>query len=422
MTEDGLLAPYRVLDLTNEKGYLCGRLLAELGADVIKVEPPGGDSGRRIGPFYRDVPNPEHSLFFWAYNLNKRGITLNLESMDGRELFRRLVAKADFVLESFPPGYLDSLGLGYAHLSEVNPGIVLTSISAFGQTGPYKDYKATDIVGVAMGAIMGITGDPDRPPVRVSAPQGWLLAGAQAFNGSMVALYHRALSGEGQHVDVSMQQSVILTLLITTGYPQPEFGGATVKRSGARRTRGSLLVRQVYPCKDGYISLLPLGGKSAEKSMRGLLKLLDEAGMAPERMKTRDWSKWDVATLSKLGTGGQAELDKDDAVFTQFFQTKTVQELYDAAVKHGIFIAPVSTSADLLVDPQLQARGFWVEVDHPELGITVTYPGSSAQGTWKQAKVRRRPPRIGEHNLEVYRDLLELSGEQIVAMRQTGVI
>src|SRR3990170_3305135 len=165
---EGMLSPYRVLDLTDEKGLLCGKILGDLGADVIKIERPGGDPARRIGPFYHDEPHPEKSLFWFAFNTSKRGITLNIETADGQEIFKRLVQTADFVIETFPPGYLAKLGLGYSDLEKINPGIILVSITPFGQTGPYKDWKGADIVAWATGGDMAPWGEPDRPPIRIS--------------------------------------------------------------------------------------------------------------------------------------------------------------------------------------------------------------------------------------------------------------
>src|SRR3989338_8654583 len=183
----GMLSPYRVLDLTDEKGLLCGKLLGDLGADVIKVERPGGDPARKIGPFYHDEADPEKSLFWFAFNTSKRGITLDIESAAGQATFKKLVETADFVIESFPPGYLDKLGLGYSALEKVNPGVIMVSITPFGQTGPYKDYKAPDIVAWAMGGVMYPWGDADRPPVHISHhSQAYLHAAGQAVVGALI--------------------------------------------------------------------------------------------------------------------------------------------------------------------------------------------------------------------------------------------
>ena len=198
-----LLSPYRVLDLTDERGLLCGKILADLGADVVQVESPGGSPARNLGPFYQDDVDPEKSLFWWAYAANKRGITLNLDTNNGVTLFRRLVKEAHFVIESFPPGYLAGLGLGYQELEAINPGLVMVSISPFGQDGPYSHYQATDIVGMALGGFMALTGDSDRAPLRVGFPHFYHHGAAAGAAGAMLAHTHRAVTGQGQHVDVS---------------------------------------------------------------------------------------------------------------------------------------------------------------------------------------------------------------------------
>ena len=168
--EEALLGCYRALDLTDEKGFLCGRLLGDMGVDVIKVEQPGGDPARNIGPFYHNIPHAEKSLNWFVFNANKRGITLNLETADGQDIFKRLVGTTDFVIESFPPGYMDGLGLSYTALSEINPGVIIASITPFGQDGPYKDYKTSDLVSMAMSGLVYNSGDPDRPPVSCTVP------------------------------------------------------------------------------------------------------------------------------------------------------------------------------------------------------------------------------------------------------------
>ena len=282
------LEGYRVLDLTDETGHLCGKLLGDMGADVIKIEPPGGDSGRNRGPFYRDIPDPEKSLQWFYTGLNKRGITLNLETPDGIALFKRLAETADFVIESFEPGYMDSLGLGYKELERIRPSIIMTSITPFGQEGPYAHYKATDLVGVSMGGMARLFGDLDGPPTRISAPQFYFFGSTHGAVGSMVAHYHRELTGEGQHVDVSCQQAVALAIRISaetwdlvkvnsrgmgpnTIVPRPD-------------PPGPLYVPIIKPCKDGYVVSMLAGGSQAGfvKSKRALVTLANREGMALE--------------------------------------------------------------------------------------------------------------------------------------------
>ena len=204
---ESALEPYRVLDLADEKGLLAGKIFADLGADVIKVEPPEGDSARRIGPFYKDEPELGNSLFWMAYNSGKRGITLDIHKEGDRELLKQLVKKADFLIESFPPGYLTELGLDYPVLEGINPGLIMASITPFGQTGPRAHWKGPDMIPWAMGGYMWMTGEPGLAPLRIShPPQAYLHVSAMAVVGSLMALHYRALTGKGQHVDVSAQQ------------------------------------------------------------------------------------------------------------------------------------------------------------------------------------------------------------------------
>ena len=214
-----MLGCYRVLDLTSEKGFLCGRALGDFGADVIKIERPGGEPGRNIGPFYRDIPDSEKSLYWYAFNANKRSITLDIETSDGREIFKRLVKSADVVIESFAPGYMDKIGLGYNVLSEINPGIILTSVSGFGQKGPYRDYNDRDLAVWALSGYMYITGEPDRPPLAPSYPHAHLIGAMNGAVGTMVALCHRRLTGKGQQVDASSHQGLVFAISVETKLP-----------------------------------------------------------------------------------------------------------------------------------------------------------------------------------------------------------
>ena len=192
---NSVMSGFRALDLTDAKGFLCGKILADLGVDMIKIEKPGGDPSRNKPPFYHDIPDPEKSLYWFAYNTNKRGITLDLECDEGQNMFKKLAEKADFVIESFPPGYLAKLGLDYKRLAEINPGIIMTSITDFGQTGPYSNYKGSDLVVQALGLMLSQIGDPDRAPLRISVPQTYMFACAEAAEGTMMAHYYRGSDG-----------------------------------------------------------------------------------------------------------------------------------------------------------------------------------------------------------------------------------
>ena len=414
-----LLSPYRVLDLTDHRGLLCGKILADLGADVIQIEPAGGSPARQIGPFYQDEVEPEKSLFWWAYAANKRGITLDIESAAGQELLFKLIKDSDFLIESFSPGYLDGLGLGHAALTEVNPGLVMVSISPFGKDGPYSQYKATDIVGTAMGGFMWLTGDADRPPVRVSFPHFYLHGSAAGATGAMLAHTHRALTGQGQHVDVSCQQAVARTLAHAPQHWDVE--GNILQRMGVyRQTAGDSSVRTSWPCKDGYINYSPGGGGAGvAASTRALLAWMADEGLGDEFLNSVNWEE--------LGYGQMRGEIMDKAVdpLMRFFATHTRAELVAGSVEKRILLFPVSTQEDILAHPQLAARDYFQELEHPELGITATYPGLFIQEKDRdeqRLKIRRRPPLIGEHNREIYQDELGVSDGDLDELRSGGVI
>jgi crotonobetainyl-CoA:carnitine CoA-transferase CaiB-like acyl-CoA transferase len=411
-----MLSPYRVLDLTDETGPLCGKLLGDLRADVIKIETPGGDSSRRLGPFFQDDPHPEKSLFWFAFNTNKRGITLDIETRDGSAIFRKLVGTADVVVESFTPGTMDKLNLAYTDLKEINPRIIVTSITPFGQTGPYRDYKGEDIVCWALGGKLILTGDPDRAPVRIShVPHTWLHGSADAALGTAMALYRRSISGEGQHLDVSIQESVekvgYLSHLMWSLHQREAPRGPFITTPPM-----DTVTHFVWPCKDGYVLFYPFSGSMGPVATRPVVEFMDSEGMSDDFIMNLDWGAID------WGQTPQEEADRIAEYFTRFFKTKTKHELFDEAVKRGILIQPVYTAKDILEHPQLNARGYWQGIEHPELGQSLTYPGAFIKASETTCEIRRRAPLIGEHNIEIYRDELGLSEEQLTVFKQAGVI
>lgn len=418
---ESLLGRYRVLDLTNERGLLCGKILGDLGADVIKIEPPGGDPARNIGPFYKDILHPEKSLFWFALNTSKRGITLNIETADGQEIFRRLVKTADFVIESFEPGYLDKLDLGYSALEQINPRIIMTSITPFGSTGPYAHYKASDITLGAMGGFTYLSGEPDKAPCRISLPQSYLVGGLHGAMGSMIAHYYRESSGEGQHVDVSIQQGIIYFMM--NAIEMWDVMRINTRRSGLwaiveRPTLlGPLRTQYYWPCKDGYVMFFLGGGayKGFVDSSTALVELMEQEGMAGD-LKGYDWRNFDTYQIS------QSELDRKSRAIAEFFLTKTKQQLYEAAIKKGIMLAPLCEVNDVVESNQLNARGYFVTVEHPELGDVITYPGAPIKLSEAPWKISHRAPLIGEHNVEIYENELGVSRGQLAILRGANVI
>jgi len=412
-----MLKNFRVLDLTSEEGLLCGKILADLGADVIKIEKPGGDSARNRGPFYKNMSDPEKSLFWYAFNANKRGITLNVELPDGREILKKLIQHADCVVESFPVGYMKNIRLDYPSIREMNKKIIMTSISPFGQEGPYKDYRGSDIVCMAMGGFLYLCGDPDRPPVGISLPHAYFFAGGDAAAATMIAYYHREQTGEGQWIDVSIQQSVALTSF--NSVPWWELNQVIQKRMAPFRLagpHGGLVLRQTWPCKDGFINFILGSGVFGAKTNRLLTEWMDREGMAPEFMKKMDWNKLDASTLT------QEFIREFDKYVGRFFLSHTMEELYEGAVRRGMQLYPVSNCRALAESAQLKDRGFWEQVDHPELSATITYPGAWVKMSEAKCNIRRRAPLIGEHNQEIYKGELGFSDEELGILKKAEVI
>jgi len=418
---EGLLSGYRALDLTDEKGLLCGKVLGDLGADVIKIERPGGDPARDIGPFYKDTPDPEKSLFWFYTNLNKRGITLNLETGDGRDIFRRLVKAAHFVIESYEPGYMASLGLGYPELEKINPAIIMTSITPFGQTGPYAHYKSTDIVLMAMGGVMRALGDPDRAPVRFSQPQAFCHSSIHGALGSVMAHYWRQSTGEGQHVDVSCLQALMLTIMSFAENWDILKQNATREGQYMPRARpaplGTVLSQEIYACKDGFAGGFIQGGAQAGQvlSSRALTEWAHSFGYALE-LKDYDWTRLD------LGTMPQSEINRVQGALQAFLLTRTKAEIMEKGVEKAILMVPATDAEDIMQSPQFEDRGFFVPVAHPELGQAITYPGFPIKMTGFPYQPQRRAPLIGEHNEEVYIGELCLSREQLARLKANWVI
>jgi benzylsuccinate CoA-transferase BbsE subunit len=412
---EGMLSPYRVLDLTDEKGLFCGKMMGDVGADVIKIEKPGGDPARSIGPFYHDEPDPEKSLFWFAFNTSKRGITLDIETADGQAIFKKLVKSADFVIESFPPGYMDKLGLGYKDLEKLNPGIIMVSITPFGQTGPYKDYKGPDIVTWAMGGEMYVSGEADRPPVRISHhSNSYLHAASEGAIGAMAALYYRNMTGEGQQVDVSIQENVTRPAHLFTTIPWD-----SQKVIGRRGSMGGpAALKRQWPCKDGYVVFSYWGGPTALRFNMPVIQLMEDEGIDVEFLKSFDWVSLDM----RGGKMDKETIQRIEEPTSKFFMMNTKAELLDKSIKYNCPLYPVSTTADMPENPQLVSRDFWVDVEHPELGTTITYPGPFVNASETPPVVSRRAPLIGEHNNEIYEQELGMSGEELLKLKQAGVI
>ena len=413
------LKPYRVVDFTRAIGWTCGKLLADLGADVIKVEPPGGDPDRRVGPFHRDDPHPERSLAWFAANTNKRGITLAVETSDGQALVRALTRTADILLESFPPGYMERHGVGFPQLSEVNPRLVWTAITPFGQRGPYAHYRASDLVGMAMGGLMSLCGEPDRPPVRMRPAQAYVQAGLQAAVGTLLAHHDRVRSGEGQFVDVSMQHALSWTVIPARQYW--ELNRLITERGGASRAFGDQVRRIIFPCADGHVALM---GVMNAREWGPLVEWLAGEGLADD-LGDATWRI--LVENAGPGTLTQAAVTDEELahvydVLGRFFLKHGKAELAAEARRRGIMLSPVHTPRDLLEHPQLIARDFYRPLEHPELGQTLCYPGPPYRLSETPWRLRRRAPLIGEHNEAIYGGELGLSRAELAVLMAAGAI
>jgi len=398
----------RVLDLTGPLGVYCGKLLADLGADVIRIEPPCGDDSRRLGPFYEDEPGLERSLFHWHFNAGKRGITLDPAVPDGKDVFLRLARGADIVLESFRPGHLEGCGLGYEALRGINQRLILTSITSFGQTGPYRDYAGGELAIQALSGLLWISGWGDRPPVMMGGNAALHQGSAEAAAATLIALECCEQTGKGQHVDVSLQaclQAVVGTTLtrfyLTGEQPQP----ARV----AGQFRAAL--NGLFACKDGYVDLRFRGRPGQWERLRDWM---DAAGMA-SGLTDECWRDHDFRSQPE-------HMDFLHERFLEFTLTLTREEVMDTLQRCGIEVGAVYTAEDVAGDRQLQARHFFVEVEHQELGRSFTYPGAPYVLSDTPWRLRRRAPLLGEHNLEIYGTELGISTDDLVCLRAAGAI
>jgi crotonobetainyl-CoA:carnitine CoA-transferase CaiB-like acyl-CoA transferase len=413
-----MLTPYRVLDLTTERGLLCGQLLGDMGADVVKVEPPGGSPARTLGPFYNDAPHRDRSLYWWAYNRNKRGITLDIDREEGRDLLRRLVERTDFLIESFNPGFLAERGLGFDELSRINPALIYVSITPFGQDGPKASYADSDLIILAAGGPLVLAGDDDRPPVRLSIPQAYLHASADAAVGALAAHHERVRSSLGQQVDVSAAQSVaIATQSYILAAP---LGSPEARRMSGGIKLGGLDIPLVWPAKDGYIAMTFLFGSALGVFTRKLMHYLCENGFCDTATRDKDWIAYGEMLFS--GQEPLSEFERIKTLVANFTRIHTKAELLQLAVERGFLMTPVSTVAEVVESPQLESRGYFQTVEHPELGASFRYPGPFAKFSATPIQYRHRAPTVGEHNREVYRDEIMMSDREFAELVKKGII
>ncbi len=362
-----MLSEFRVLDLTDERGQLCGKLLSDLGADVVLVEPPGGSTSRQLGPFVGDQPGVDRSLFHLAYNRGKRSLVLDLADVGGREQLLELVADVDLLIESYDPGQLDAIGLGHDVLAEANPGLVHVAITAFGSDGPKAHWPASDITIAASSGYSALTGDEDRAPMRVSVPQVFHHASADAAGAALAALYERDHhSGLGQFIDISAQHSHSVCCQSFLLCHPGNSSVASRVAGGSRRDDLDTKIQLLWPCKDGQVSVTFLFGVSMGPFSRRLMEWVCEEGFCDEATRDKNWI--DYGVLLHDGREPVSEYERVKQILHDFFATKTKAELYEATFSRRLLIAPVTTMDELIDSEHFAARDFWQEADGGPLG------------------------------------------------------
>lgn len=397
VTAASMLAPYRVLDLTDGRAELATFVLAGLGADVIKVEPPGGSPSRREGPIAPGEPEALESLRFHAFNRGKRSVVLDLDDAAGRHDFLALVASADFVFENAGPGVMDTRGLGFDALRAIRPDLVYVAISPFGQDGPYASHLATDLTLSAMGGSMALNGEPDRRPVRITVPQTWHHAAAESALGAMVAHERRVASGEAQFVDMSVQTAVFWTGL--NAMVAHAIQGRDIERNGTVLQLSTLVSPLVYPCADGEVVLI-----ATSATLVGLMPWMVESGaVTAEWAAAEDWSTYEVRMLTPDAVLTYP-LEEVRAAVTEFTMRHGKMELFDGGIARGVTIAPVNTAADVMALEQLAVREYWDDLQLPS-GRTLRVAGSFVKSSVAPIAWTRPAPDIGEHTREVLDEL-----------------
>jgi crotonobetainyl-CoA:carnitine CoA-transferase CaiB-like acyl-CoA transferase len=396
----GALAGVTVLDLTTGPAAYTTKLFSDYGAEVIKIEPPGGDPARREGPFAQDDPHPEKSLVFHHYNTNKQSVTLNLETETGRQLLRRLVPQVDILVESFPPGTMDGWGLGYRDLEALNGKLVYVSLTPFGQTGPRAHWKASDITAFSLGGIMYRHGDPEREPMRYPGHVVQLLGATNAAAAAMSAYLGAQLQGEGQHVDISLFEC--LAGAVDRGLLRYAYTHDSAEREGHRRE--GTFPSGIYPCADGYIMIGTLGGA------RGWVRVARMLDM-PE-----------LLTDPRFATPAERRNHHGDfdAIWYPWLLERTREEIFHKGEAERVMCGIVYTVDEVFNDPQYNVRGAFVDSEHPYIG---KMRGIGAPFRMSDTPMQiGRAPLLGEHTAAVLGERLNLGREDLVLLRNAGVI
>ena len=379
----GILDQLKVLDLSEEKGLLCSKILADMGADVVRVDRPGLSPARTFA------------------NAGKHSISLDIRTLKGRDLFLRLVKGSSAVIESFDPGYLSSLGLGYRELSGLNPQLIMASITAYGQTGPLRNFKSSDLVASALGGQAFLCGDPDRPPLKPFGPQAYYTACLFAANGVLLALWQLTASGRGQHIDISVHECVAATL--DQALVRYFYEGEVTRRQGSLSWNQAF---RIFPCRDGYILLSPF------QQWETLIEWLGSENMADD---LKDPKYLDAAERRK-------DLDHIIEVLERWTLSHTADELVELGQLMHFPWARVDSIPDVVNSPQLKERGFFRDGFDPDSGRSYRFPGPPLRMSLTPWNASPHIPQAGEDNLEIFHHRLGLAEAEIAALRKEGVI
>lgn len=385
--QKGLLDGICILDLADEKASFCTRLLADLGARVIKVEKPGGDDSRKIGPFIQCF-SQKIALSFFYNNAGKHGVTLNLKHQEGRLIFFKLVKHADAVVETFPPGYLKEIGLDYNVLHRTHSKLIWVSVTGFGQTGPRKDYKTSDLIASACGGAMHISGSPFKSPLRVFGDQSYFTASLFAATGILLALRKRSKSGKGEHLDISLQESVASTLehVLIRYFAE----NVIFRRQESLHWNNGFVI---LPCKDGFIHM------TLFQDWETLIEWMDDQEMAGD-LKEEKWL--DEAYR-------RAHLDHVVKIVKRWTAVHATDELFKLGQLMRFPWAPVQSPKEVICNPQLRERAFFRKIEDPESGTEFKYPGAPYRLSGAFSSKKKPAPLPGEHNELIYHRELGIS-------------
>lgn len=406
----------RVIDCCDERGIIAGQMLADMGADVIALEPPEGSPVRRLPPFVGGIPGAERSVYWLAYARNKRSITANLASGDGRGILDELLGHSDVLLLSGVES-LASLG-GAEALAAKFPRLAVCCVTPFGMGGPKSDYAGTDLTVMAASGSLLMSGDRDRPPLRGTLPQSWLHTGGDAAVGVLLALAERERSGLGQLVTVSGQISAMQatqSAILASGV-----GDAPTQRAAGGVYFGGIDIQFVFPAIDGFVSITLLFGSVAGVFTRRLMQWVCEEGFVDEATRDKDWIGYTVLLLT--GQEPLSEYNRVKQAVAEFTRSHTKEELFTEARRRQVLLAPCATSEDLLNSAQLASRSYFWEVPSVLDGHPVSVPGAFAKLSASPLTSRRPAPALGEHNAEVYGELLGLTLDELAALHGAGII